>query len=197
MLNTLTTGKTLARNSSQPVALTAKLLVPDLCCFFYSSAPPNIHCTWRDPLDPKEECELFHFFLSWNRRMIRVYPAEREDSCFLEKLDLDPSSNAKREERRKKASTEYKMMIRVEKETWWLSPSCLARVVHHLHGKYPWKGLARFLSPGTEWLMSSWEHPDNSRTGVKLPTSAPCWHPMVRAVHGHMVCSLRWAERSW
>lgn len=80
-------------------------------------------------------------------------------------------------------------MIREEKETWWLSPSCLARVVHHLHGKYPWKGLAQLLSPGTEWLMSSWKHPDNSRTGVKLPTQPHADTPWY-VLHMDTQCAL-------
>lgn len=50
--------------------------------------------------------------------MRRVLAADRQDSCLLEKLDLDPNSNGKRVERRKKAYTEYKTMIREEKETW-------------------------------------------------------------------------------
>lgn len=71
-----------------------------------------------------------------------------EESCSLQKLDLDPDPNVKRAGRGKKASIKYKRTLGEENETWWLPLSWLERGVNHLYGKYSSpKGLAQLLPP--------------------------------------------------
>lgn len=155
-------------NSTQPVALTAEMLLPVLC-FFLPFSATKYSLYMEGPSSPTRRSGTSPVLPGLEEKEEKGLSSHRRESCSLQKLDLDANPNVNRAGRGKKASVKYKA-VREENETWCFPLSWLDRGVNHLHGKYPSaKGLAQLLPPCTEWLMSSWEPPDTPRTGVKLP----------------------------